>query len=289
MPPEPLVLGLVFRDFHPQVAEIKRELVSFLEAQPTVRLAGVLDVNDCDCWEVEPQIVAVVGGDGSILRTCRTMGVHQRPMLGINLGRLGFLADHTPKEFMESFGEIAAGRYKIVDHLMFHCRLIRDGRDHLKSLGLNEVSIQAGASLRMLDIELSVDQAPVTTYRCDGLIVGTPIGSTAHSLAAGGPILKQNLQAFVVTPISPHTLSNRPLVDSAECVFEMRVPEVPEGATLVIDGQIREPLLPGDVVEVRKAEVSCRMVRLDSFSYYATLHRKLGWGGQPRFGDQAGL
>ncbi|ODA29367.1 NAD(+)/NADH kinase [Planctopirus hydrillae] len=281
MLPEPIQVGLVFRDHHPQVAEIRRVLVDFIEQQEQVQLAGILGVHDCNCWEIEPQIVAVIGGDGSILRTCRAMGKQQRPMLGINLGRLGFLADLTPAEFMQSLGEIASRRYRIVDHLMFECRLFRDGHEQLQSLGLNEVSIQAGASLRLIDIELLVDRVPVTTYRCDGLIVSTPIGSTAHSLAAGGPILKQNLQAFVVTPISPHTLSNRPLVDSADCIFEMRVPEVNEGVTLVIDGQIREPLQPGDVVEIRRADVSCQLVRLEGWSYYSTLHRKLGWGSNP--------
>ena len=123
----------------------------------------------------------------------------------------------------------------------------------------------------------------MTTYSCDGLIVSTPVGSTAHSLAAGGPILQQQLQAFVITPISPHTLTNRPLVDRADCVYELRIPEVPDGATLVVDGQIKRPLRPGDRIQVRRAAVEFQLVRLTGHSYYDTLHRKLNWGGGPNY------
>jgi NAD+ kinase len=136
----------------------------------------------------------------------------------------------------------------------------------------------------MLQIHLAIDGKDVTTYGCDGLIVSTPVGSTAHSLAAGGPILRQDLQAFVITPISPHTLTNRPLVDSADCVYTLTLPDPPEGATLVIDGQIKLPLRRGDRIEVRKAPVNFLFARLADHSYYATLHDKLGWGGQPTNG-----
>ena len=153
-------------------------------------------------------------------------------------------------------------------------------------MGLNETAILSAASLRMLGVRLSIDGEPVTTYSCDGLIVSTPVGSTAHSLSAGGPILRQDLQAFVITPIAPHTLTNRPLVDGADCVYTLTVPEVPEGVMLVIDGQVKLPLVEGDVVEVRRAPVTFKLARSPGHSYYDTLHRKLGWGGQPRYRQQ---
>jgi NAD+ kinase len=137
----------------------------------------------------------------------------------------------------------------------------------------------------MLDVELAIDGEPVTTYSCDGLIVATPVGSTAHSLSAGGPILKQDLPAFVITPICPHTLTNRPLVDDAGCVYTLSLPQVPDGVMLVIDGQVKQPLVEGDVIDVRRAPVNFQMARIPGHSYYATLHRKLGWGGQPRYRD----
>jgi NAD+ kinase len=211
------------------------------------------------------------------------MGATQRPILGINLGRLGFLADLSPKEFQDGFGEIQSRRYRIVEHLMFECTIQKANGDSETHLGLNEVVVSSAASLKMLDVQLAIDGEDVTTYSCDGLIVGTPIGSTAHSLSAGGPILRQDLQAFVITPICPHTLTNRPLVDHADCVYTMQVPDVPEGAMVVVDGQIRRPLEEGDIITVKKADVRFQLAKVPGHSYYGTLHRKLGWGGQPRY------
>src|SRR5262249_37981540 len=127
---------------------------------------------------------------------------------------------------------------------------------------------------------LAINGEPVTTYSGDGVIVSTPVGSTAHSLSAGGPILRQDLQAFVITPICPHTLTNRPLVDGADRVYSLVVPDAPGGTTVVIDGQIRLPIGPADRIEIRKAPVSLRMACVRESSYYGRLHRKLGWGGQ---------
>jgi NAD+ kinase len=204
-------------------------------------------------------------------------------MLGVNLGKLGFLAELSPAEFEETLPLVLRREYRVVHHLMFECRWLRsDGRVET-FLGLNEASVQTGAALRILKIELHIENELVATYSCDGLIISTPVGSTAHSLAAGGPILRQDLQAFVVTPISPHTLTNRPLVDRADRVYRLALPEVPEGAMLVIDGQIKCPLSLGDRVEIRKADVTFQLARLPGHSYYDTLHRKLNWGGGPNY------
>jgi NAD+ kinase len=171
----------------------------------------------------------------------------------------------------------------VAEHLMFECELRHSDGTREIYLGLNEVAVSSAGSLRMLDVQLAIDGELVTTYSCDGLIVSTPVGSTAHSLSAGGPLLKQDLQCFVITPICPHTLTNRPLVDNAACVYTLTVPQVHEGTMVVIDGQIKQPLAAGDVIEVRRAPLTFKLVRLPGHSYYATLHRKLGWGGQPRY------
>jgi NAD+ kinase len=233
------------------------------------------DGADCDA-----DLVIVLGGDGAILRACRQMGERQLPILGVNLGRLGFLADLSPDEFRESFPQIQRRAYNVVKHLMFECALTRGDGSIETFLGLNEVVVSSGASLRMIDVQLAINGEPVTTYSGDGVIVSTPVGSTAHSLSAGGPILRQDLQAFVITPICPHTLTNRPLVDSAECLYTLTAPEAPEGTTLVIDGQIRVPLSGRDRIDVRRAGVSFQMAKVPGSGFYATLHRKLGWGGQ---------
>ena len=279
----PLRLALTSRSDGHEVDSIRASVIAFLQQQHGVELSVFGSPDELNLDQQRTDIVIVLGGDGTILRTCRQLGSNQTPILGVNLGTLGFLADLSPDEFQEKFPRILAREYQVVDHLMFECRLHHADGQSEKYLGLNEVSVLAGSALRILHINLAIDGEPVTTYRCDGLIVSTPVGSTAHSLAAGGPLIRQDLQAFVITPICPHTLTNRPLVDRADCVYTLSAPEFPSGATLVIDGQIKQLLSPGDRIEIRKAPVCFQLARLPDHSYYATLHRKLGWGGQPEF------
>ena len=282
-------LALTSRSDGEVVDSIRASIIGFLRNQAEVELHVFGSPDELDLGHQHIDMVIVLGGDGTILRTCRQLGSHQRPILGVNLGRLGFLADLSPNEFQVKFPRFLARDYQVIHHLMFECRLIRADGTQQKHLGLNEVSLLTGSALRILHIRLAINGEPVTTYRCDGLIISTPVGSTAHSLAAGGPILRQDLQAFVITPICPHTLTNRPLVDRADCVYTLTVPDVPQGATLVIDGQIKQLLLPGDRVEIRRADVSFQLARLLDHSYYATLHRKLGWGGQTEYENRANL
>jgi NAD+ kinase len=275
----PIRLIVLARDQSAKVQNAWKELGAFLKNQADVEIVAAVVTDDLDISELDADLVVVIGGDGAILRACRQMGTRQLPILGVNLGRLGFLADLSPLEFQENFERLQGRDYRIVEHLMFEARLRHADGTVDTYLGLNEVVISSAASLRMLDIHLAIDGEPVTTYSCDGLIVSTPVGSTAHSLSAGGPILRQDLQAFVITPICPHTLTNRPLVDRADCVYTLTVPDIPEGAMVVVDGQIKRQLVAGDVVEVSPADVTFKLASLPGHSYYGTLHRKLGWGG----------
>lgn len=267
----------------PRVQAAWGELEPFLAGQAGVEVAAVDDGTGIDFSALSADLVVVLGGDGAILRACRQMGPRQLPILGVNLGRLGFLADLSPEEFRMHFDPIRRREYHVVQHLMFECELTPAQGKPQTFLGLNEVVISSGAALRMIDIHLAINGEPVTKYSGDGVIVSTPVGSTGHSLSAGGPILRQDLQAFVITPICPHTLTNRPLVDSADCVYTLSVPDIPIGVILVIDGQIRVPLSAGDRVDVRRANLRFQMAKVPGSSYYATLHRKLGWGGQPNY------
>lgn len=284
MPTHPVRLVLLARLSSEPVRSACDDLQAFLNKRSGIDLLGVVDTDDADARVPDTAELAVVlGGDGAILRACRQFGEQQRPILGVNLGRLGFLADLSPHEIRERIGCIERREFRVVHHLMYECEhRSADGRQ-TTFVGLNEVAILAAASLSMIDIELEIDGERVTTYSGDGLIVSTPVGSTAHSLSAGGPILRQNLQAFVITPVCPHTLTNRPLVDDAACEYVMRVPAAPPGVTLVIDGQIKEPLGPGDTVIVRRAPVTFQLARIPGHSFYGTLHRKLGWWGQPHY------
>ncbi len=225
-------------------------------------------------------MAVVLGGDGSILRAAHQMGSRQVPVIAVNLGRLGFLADVPPEELLDVLDDFRNGRLAVIEHLMFVCELIRDGQVAQRQLGLNEVAVQNGAPFTILDVNLYVDSELVTTYSCDGLIISTPVGSTAHSLSAGGPILRKSLQAFVVSPISPHALTHRPVVDSADRIFELEMTQPQMEASVVVDGRVLCRLEPHDRVRVHRAEVCFRLVAAPGHSYYRTLREKLGWSGR---------
>ncbi len=282
----PLRLIVLARDQSARVQDAWRDMAEFLETEAGREVVAAAVTDDLVLDDLEADLVAVLGGDGAILRACRQMGMRQLPIVGINVGRLGFLAELSPDEFREHFPKMRARDYRVVEHLMFECTLRPAAGGGERFLGLNEVVLASGGSLRMLDVHLAIDNESVTTYSCDGLIVSTPVGSTAYSLAAGGPILRQDLQAFVVTPTCPHALTNRPLVDRADCVYTLTLRRGFEGAALVVDGQVHRPLSEGDVVEVRRAPVTFKLARVSGLTYYATLATQtaLGRTAALRFG-----
>lgn len=224
-------------------------------------------------------LVVVLGGDGSILRTASWMGHQQVPVLGVNLGRLGFLADYQPDEVRTTFDEIAAGHFRLVDHLLLEFEIIRGGHPHARGLAVNEVSVLAGPPFSMIEVGLRVDGQLATTYRGDGLIVSTPVGSTAHSLSAGGPILRKDLDVVLFTPLNPHTLTNRPVIDAAARHYELVVPAPNEGSACVVDGRLVAGLEPGDTIRVCQAQPHFTLVETRHHGYYSTLREKLHWGG----------
>lgn len=227
----------------------------------------------------ELDIVIVLGGDGSILQAARQMAATQFPVLGVNCGHLGFLAALAPDQFLQHWPSIASGNFQVVDHVMLSVSLIRDGETIGQSLALNEAAILGGPPYVILDIDLYADGQIATRYRCDGLIVATPIGSTAHNLSAGGPILRRSLDAVVISPISPHTLTYRPVVDSAQTVLELVVTEPNESTSIVVDGRVLDRLQPSDRVRIERADVSFQLIAVPGHSDYRSLREKLGWGG----------
>ncbi|MCL4207795.1 MAG: NAD(+)/NADH kinase [Pirellulaceae bacterium] len=272
--PKVLLLGSGER---PRVKEAGTRLRPLIEAYTEIVLCD-FDYQ-ADLSGVEADFAIVLGGDGSILRAAKQMGSHQIPVLGVNLGRLGFLADVSPEEFVHCLPQLAEGRCTIYRHLMFNCYVIRGDQVLDKHLGLNEMAILGGPPYSMLYIDLYVDSDLVTTYSCDGLIISTPVGSTAHSLSAGGPILRKDMQAFVVLPISPHTLTVRPVVDTADRIYEAHVRESNESTSVVVDGVTVHRLTAEDRVRVQRAEPSFKMIEIENRNHYRTLREKLGWGG----------
>lgn len=224
-------------------------------------------------------LLVVLGGDGSILQSARQLAGRELPVLGVNCGSLGFLAALSVEAFVQAWPAVCAGRFTVRDHLMLQVRQIRDGQVIAEQLALNEAAILGGPPYRVLEVDLYADGDLATTYHCDGLIISTPVGSTAHNLSAGGPILRKHLRAIVIQPISPHTLTYRPLVDSAETVLETVVAHPGPATSVVTDGRVMGQIQRGDKIQIRASEHTFQMVVVPGQNEYRTLRDKLGWGG----------
>ena len=249
---------------------------------PGLELAGVDLSADSNLSDLPADVAVVLGGDGTVLHTARRMGDRPTPVLGVNVGRLGFLADLTPAAFRDRLVDLAARQFTIDNLMTLECVADPPVGTDPDLPRPQRRRVRAAPFFHLVEIGLSIDGESVMTYRGDGLIIATPVGSTAHSLSAGGPILPPNAHMFVVTPMCPHTLTQRPLVDSAHKVYEI----TPQGdgisTVLVIDGQVQVPLRCGDRVTIRRGKTPFPMVRLPGHSFYRTLRDKLGWGAIPR-------
>ena len=283
-PPPPLRLVILGNGDKPEVHALAKNMASALVHAAGIELVGVDLSAESDLASLPADVAIVLGGDGTVLHAARRMEDQPTPVLGVNAGRLGFLADLTPAAFQERLDDLSARKFTIDNLMTLACVVTpRSGPTRLFR-GLNDAVLRAAPFFRLVDIGLSIDGESVMTYRGDGLIIATPVGSTAHSLSAGGPILPPNAHMFVVTPICPHTLTQRPLVDSAHKIFEI-TPQGEELSTmLVIDGQVQLPLSSGDRVTIRRGKTPFPMVRLPGHSFYRTLRDKLGWGSLPTAG-----
>ena len=235
-----------------------------------------------DLAQVQADLAVVLGGDGTLLHVATRMQSNQIPVIGVNLGKLGFLADLSPSEFEEALPGICAGRCRVLHHLMFECSIWRQGRLVGSRLGLNEMAIRGGPPFGIVSIDLYVDSELATSYSCDGLIISTPVGSTAHNLSSGGPILRKTLEAFVISAISPHTLTVRPVVDDADRIYEVIVREPHEDTSVVVDGRLMHRLTAEDCVRMVRAEPTFQLIEIPGRHYYRTLREKLHWGGDLR-------
>jgi NAD+ kinase len=268
----------------PGVTEEADRLLPFLRGHCDVMVCDLRQEQDLGGFPVA-DLALVLGGDGAILRAARQMGYRQIPVLGVNLGRLGFLADLRPDEIRACFPQVLRGEYRLTHHLMYECT-VEDGSTTQTFLGLNEVVFHTVPPFGILDLELAIDGDTVAQFSGDGLIVSTPIGSTGHSLSAGGPILGQELQAFVITPISPHSLTYRPVVESADRHCAVTLGRGADHAVLIIDGQQSVALSMHHRVTIRRAPVSFTLVKVPGHSFYQTLRDKLRWGTLPVYGDE---
>jgi len=224
-------------------------------------------------------LIIVLGGDGTLLGTARRTAGCPAPMLGVNLGHLGFLTEVDLPDLYPALEEVLAGRHFVDERLMIKASIIREGKVWTEYLALNEAVIGKGPFARLIDVQAMVDGKEVARYPSDGLIVATPTGSTAYSLSAGGPVVHPNLDVFVLTPICPHTLYARSLTVGADAEVRVRFSASHREAMLSVDGQEGSPLEPGDEVLVRRAAVTARLVRREGWSFYDVLRRKLQEAG----------
>ena len=226
-------------------------------------------------------LVIVVGGDGSILGVSRDLAGSGVPVVGVNRGSLGFLAAIAPGDIEEKFEQILSGDYSIEDHFLLEAQVFRDDVLVSSSTALNDVVVNPSSMSRMMEFDLLVNEEFVYNQRSDGIIVASPTGSTAYSLSAGGPIMHPRLDAVVVVPMFPHTLTSRPLVVSGESTVMVRIIDAAEGAPqLSCDSQINLPLEVGDVVKVGKSEEPLNLLYPAGHSFYESCRSKLDWASR---------
>ena len=259
-----------------------RSVRSWVESRAdlvAVDIDGSLDLRS-----VEADLVVIFGGDGSILATARRMGDRPIPSVGVNFGKFGFLTDIRAGEVQRDLTLVLDGRYTVEDRLVLR-GAIRTEAGREEFLALNEFFVGPTTVGRVVTVEVHLDGDYATTYRGDGLLVSTPTGSTGHSLSAGGPIVDPELEVILLTPVSPHSLTNRPLVVPPSVKVSVR-PLRDHGqnqATFSVDGQITRPLLMGEAAEVTRAAHTFPLVRTGVRTRYEVLRTRLGWSGQPPY------
>lgn len=228
----------------------------------------------------EIDLLLALGGDGTLLRAARFLGGAPVPILGVNLGKLGFLTTCSHEDFPAVFAAVAAGRYRVEDRLTLAATTAQpDGATGVALRALNEVVVHKGGFARVLRLRLFADDELVAAFAADGVVVATPTGSTAYSLSANGPVVVPALPSILVTPVAPHTLALRPTILPADVTVRIEVEDAPEEILVTADGQVGTALGTGQHLVVRRSPAPVRLVEVDGLPFFARLRGKLGWGG----------
>jgi NAD+ kinase len=281
-------VGFVLKRDKPEAEAIARELVPWLQAEgrevvvlPEAEgLAPGVTVASEDVIGARVDIMVVLGGDGTLLRGAALAADHGVPVLGVNLGALGFLVPFAPVEARSALERALAGTLPYEDRMRLRVRLGYDG-GVTERTALNDAVIAQGSMARLVELAVTLDDQEVARYKADGLIICTPTGSTAYNLAAGGPILPPAQASLAITPICPHTLTHRPLVVAATARIAVEIGAGAGGVMLTVDGQWGYPLAPGDRVEVLQSPAPLRLYRSVK-GYFEILREKLSWGSRSR-------
>ena len=225
----------------------------------------------------ELDFMLVLGGDGTFLSCARAVEHRGTPILGIHLGDLGFLAKVTLENIFQRLDQVAEGKFSVEKRSMVKASILKNGSS-LTQYGLNDFVVSNGESHRMLTAEVYVDDNRVSEYKADGLIIATPTGSTAYSLSSGGPIISPDVDSFVITPISAHTLNSRPLVVSAKSTIKINFSSYNQNIMFITDGQLHELLSPDDTVLITNSDFEIGLIDFSDNDYFQTLRTKMGWG-----------
>ena len=269
-----------------EVREVLTELTQWLKdrnIKPILEteIGRHLDYPDCLPKNELPaasQMLVVLGGDGTLLSVARLVENQDVPILGVNLGHMGFLTEVALQELYPALENILAGNYSINRRMMLNAKVLRHDACISEHEALNDVVINNGALARMISLEVTVDDAYLTTYQADGLIVSTPTGSTAYSLSAGGPIIHPTLSTLLLTPICPHTLTNRPIILPVDSTLEVTVKKGHRDVFLTLDGQVGHSFLENDRVRIQKSAYTVPLIKTPFKDYFEVLRTKLKWG-----------
>lgn len=281
-------IGIIAKPFKTEAKKVLEDLLPWLQARgrevfldkdtaATIERVSTLGRDDIPS---KVELIIVLGGDGTLLSVARVVAGKKIPILGVNLGSLGFLTEVTLQELYPTLELILSGEYQTDERSMLQAQIKRGGKVVTTSSALNDVVINKNALAKMIELETCVNGSYVTTFRGDGLIISTPTGSTAYSLAAGGPIVHPIVDSLIINPLCPHTLTNRPIVLPGNSVIEVTLLSEKEEVLIASDGQEGYPLIYKDVVEVKKAKETISLIHSPKKDYYQILREKLKWGGE---------
>ena len=274
-------VGIVVKPNHAEALAIAAELSAWLRTHGIEQIGEPLSAGDRRIEHessLKADLVVVLGGDGTMISTARMIGGGEVLVLGINYGSLGYLTDFRIEEMFPALELIITGQYEIDRREMLEAELIRSGERLAAGRVLNDVVINKSALARIIEIEVQLNGLFVNSFRADGLIVSTPTGSTAYNLSAGGPIIYPSMNAVVITPICPFTLTNRPIVVPDDAEIALNLKDENEGVVLTFDGQTGYPMKAHDRVIIRKSETTFNLVQPANRNYFDVLRDKLKWG-----------
>ena len=282
----PKSVGIIFKhDFQPAKKECKRLRDWFTQRGITVYTEEMASrAHVTQCLEEDTSIpdtvdlVVVLGGDGTLLGAARKVGRYGLPILGVNLGGLGFLTEIPLEMLYKDIEKVITGQVTVEPRLMLQASVLRNAEEKCRFSVLNDVVINKGALARIIDLRVSIDGHFLTTFRSDGLIISTPTGSTSYNLSAGGPILYPDLEALILTPICPFTLTQRPIILPDTAVIEVQMGKHNEEVILTFDGQVGFDLMAHDRVIISKSEKKLKLIKSPDQDYYDILRTKLKWG-----------